>query len=191
MLNLQDDEVVIKVFHHHPMTFVLRALNYFFVSLPFYFVAFIISTALNSWQSVAIYLGIFAVFLIITAYDLILFFLDKLVITNRRIIHVDWNSAFSRCEAEAELLDIQDITTKEMGIFAAFKMFDYGLFALETASTKTSIIFKDAPDPEGIKHFIYRLYQKPSRIESALNLNKVHDTARQIQDEEAATARSQ
>jgi hypothetical protein len=190
-MNLHDEESVIKVFHHHPTTFLLRGMNYFVVSLPFYFVGSFFNTVLPPMGMVAIYAAITVVFGMFTAYDLILFFLDRLVITNRRIIHVDWKSALSRSEAEAELLDIQDITTKEMGLFSALKFFDYGLFMLETASTKTSIIFNDAPDPEGIKHFIYRLYQKPSRIESAPNVSSIHDTARQIPEEEAAATRRQ
>jgi hypothetical protein len=190
-MNLQDEENVIKVFHHHPTTFFIKAVNYLIVSLPFYFMGYLISTALNKWQAFGVYAVITAIFGFLIFYDLMLFFLDHLIITNRRIIHVDWKSAFSRTEAEAELLDIQDITTKEMGVFSALKMFDYGIFTLETASTKTSIIFADAPDPEGIKHFIYRLYQKPSRIESASNVSSVHDTARQIPEEEAAATRRQ
>jgi len=190
-MNLQDEENVIKVFHHHPTTFFIKALNYAVVSFPFYFVGYLVATALNGWQAFLIYASITLIFGFLVFYDLLLFYLDHLIITNRRIIHVDWKSAFSRTEAEAELLDIQDITTKEMGIFSALKMFDYGMFTLETASTKTSIIFTDAPDPEGIKHFIYRLYQKPSRIESASNESSVHDTARQVTKEEASTTRRQ
>ncbi len=33
-------------------------------------------------------------------------------------------------------------------------MFDYGVLRLETASSKTTIIFTEAPDPEGIKRFV-------------------------------------
>ena len=189
-MNLHDEENVIKVYHHHPTTFVLRAMNYVIVSIPFFFVGSFFSALLSGGQMFFIYLGIAVLFIFLAFYDLALFYLDHLVITNRRIIHVDWKSALSRREAEAELLDIQDITTKEMGIFSAMRIFDYGLFMLETASTKTSIIFTDAPDPEGIKHFIYHLYQKPSRIGAGL-VSSNYDTARETVDEEAATSRRQ
>ena len=185
-MNLAEEENILKTYHHHPTTFFFRIVNYFVVSLPFYLVASFFYAVFNPWQMVMVFGVITLIFGLFAVYDLVLFYLDRLIITNRRIIHVDWKSALSRAEAEAELLDIQDITTKEMGIFAALKIFDYGLFMLETASTKTSIIFKDAPDPEGIKHFIYRLYQKPSRIEPANNVSSIHDTARQVTEEESA-----
>jgi hypothetical protein len=187
-MNLSDQETILKVYHHHPTTFFFRLVNYIIVSLPFYFVAAFFYTVFSPWQMVILFGTITLIFGFLTMYDLVLFYLDQLIITNRRIVHVDWKSALSRSEAEAELLDIQDITTKEMGIFSALKIFDYGLFMLETASTKTSIIFPDAPDPEGIKHFIYRLYQKPSRIEPANNESSIHDTARQVTEEEAAVS---
>ena len=185
-MNLADEENVIKVYHHHPTTFFFRLTNYLIVSLPFYFVASFFYTVLAPWQMVILYAAITVIFGLVAVYDLTLFYMDKLVVTNRRIVHVDWKSAFSRSEAEAEFADIQDITTKEMGVFSTLWIFDYGLFMLETASTKTSVIFLDAPDPEGIKHFIYRLYQKPSRIEPANQVSSIHDTARQIAEEEAA-----
>jgi len=61
-MNLQDEENVIKVFHHHPTTFFIKAINYLFVSLPFYFVGYFISTALNGWQALMVYGSITIVF---------------------------------------------------------------------------------------------------------------------------------
>ena len=80
--------------------------------------------------------------------------------TNKRIIHVDWKKLTQRNEAAAEHEDIQEIWTKEKGIFSAVPILDYGLFRLETASKNMAILFEDAPDPEGIKKYIYDL--KPS-----------------------------
>ncbi len=191
LINLQDEETILKVYHHHLTPTALRAVKIVIVSLPFYLVGAFFYAVFKPWQMLILFGVITALFVLVAAYDLILFWLDALVITNRRIVHIDWKSAFQREEVEAELLDIEDITTQEMGIFSALKMFNFGLFKLETASTKASIIFLDAPDPEGIKHFIYHLYQKPSRIEPAGNVSSINDTARQIADEEAAISRRQ
>ena len=82
------------------------------------------------------------------------YILDKLIITNYRIIWVDWQSIFKREEHEAELIDIQDIETLEKGILSKVKFFDYGLLGIETAASKSCIIFKDCPNPEEVKTFI-------------------------------------
>lgn len=88
------------------------------------------------------------------------YLLDKLVITNKRVIWIDWHSLFKREEHEAELFDIQDIQTRETGILSKLRIFDYGLVEVETASSKTCIIFIDCPDPEGTKNFILSQLEK-------------------------------
>ncbi len=85
------------------------------------------------------------------------YWLDKLVVTNQRIILINWQTLLARNESEAFLHDIQDIQTKEKGFLANFKIFDYGLFKLETASSQVTIMFDNAPDPEGIRRFVYHL----------------------------------
>jgi len=186
---LQENECLIKTFHHHPITFVFKALNFIVVSIPFYFVATFFSGLLSPIQMVWVYAGITGVFGLLMAYELYFFYFDRLVITNRRILHVDWTGAFSRAEHEAELSDIQDVGTEEAGLLAFLPIFDFGKFVVETASTKTTITFTDAPDPEGIKHFVYHLNVKPSRIGGSLT--PVDDTARYVYDEEAAISRRQ
>lgn len=93
-------------------------------------------------------------FSIIILYLALIYWLDKLIITNKRAIHVDWILLSKRTEGEALLYDIQDIHTQEKGLFSALYLFDYGVIRLETASSKTTIIFIQAPDPEGIKTFM-------------------------------------
>ena len=180
-MHLNDDEEVVKTYHHHGTTFALRAFGMLFVSFPFYLVAFFLSTVLSPASMAMTYGGITLIFGLVMAYDLILYYFDRLVITNRRVVHIDWKSAMKRDEHEAEISDIQDVSTEEAGIFAILPIFDYGTFKLETASTKTSIVFTEAPDPEGIKHFIYHLNIKPSRIGSS-KFTPIDDTARQTVD---------
>lgn len=188
-MHLQEDEQLIKTYHHHPAIFLFKALNFTIVSLPFFFVATFFSGLLNTAQMVMVYGGIATVFALLLTYELYFFYFDRLVITNKRILHVDWNGAFSRSEHEAELSDIQDVGTEENGLLAFIPFFDFGTFVVETASTKTTITFKDAPDPEGIKHFVYHLNIKPSRI--GASVTPVDDTARYVHDEEAAVSRRQ
>ncbi len=189
-MHLAKDEQAIKIYHHHLTTFLLRACVMIIVSLPFYFMAAIISGILSPANAILTYAGITVIFGLAMLYDLGLFYLDRLVITNKRVVHIDWKSALKRDEQEALIMDIQHISTQESGIFSFLPFFDFGTFKLETASTKTSVIFNDAPDPEGIKHFIYHLNIKPSRIRAGL-VTPIHDTARQIVEEEAGVSRRQ
>ena len=83
-----------------------------------------------------------------------------MIITNKRVVWIDWKTIFRREEHEAELIDIQDIETKEHGILSQLKIFDYGYFEIETAASKVCIRFNDCPDPETVKHFILSQMEK-------------------------------
>jgi hypothetical protein len=158
-VNLQDDERLIKTVHHHPTAFGLRLAKIIITSFPFFFLAFLASFILDSTVNIIVFMSITLLFSIVLLYDFLMFYLDALVITSKRVVHVDWVNLFRKKESEAKLDDIQDIQTWENGFLAKFRIFDYGHFELETASTKTTIVFTDADDPEGIKHFIYSLSQ--------------------------------
>jgi len=86
-----------------------------------------------------------------------MYWLDRLIVTNHRVVYIDWKYLTIRNEYGADLGDIQDIITKEKGFLAHFRMFDYGEFRLETASNRAIIVFVDAPDPESLRQFVYKL----------------------------------
>ncbi len=188
---LKENEEVIKIFHHHYTPLVLREIKVALLSIPFFFVAWLFSSLLNFWTMFAIYSVVGGAFLLAIVYDATLYWLDRLVITNIRVLYIDWKNMFSRSEHEAELVDIQDIETTESGVLSFLPIFDYGNFMLETASAHTIINFNEAPDPEGIKHFIYHLNVKPHRIRHAATLTEEDDKARQSAEEAASVTRRQ
>ncbi len=166
-MRLDSDESKIKTFLHHPLPFVFMVIKTAIASLPFFLVASFFRDVLDSTQMFYTYAAITGIFVLIVAYEALVYFLDRLVITNKRIVHVDWKTLFRVEESGAEFHEIQDIETTGPGILAIFPFLNYGKFILETAATTTAIIFKNATDPEGIKHFIYHLQQKHSIIMEA------------------------
>jgi len=188
-MQFKGDESKIKTFFHHPLPYFFRAVQIVVVSFPFFFVASFFQGTLDQTTMFFVYFGIGALFSLILLYDGFLYFMDRIILTNKRIIHVDWRSLVDREETEADLNDIQDISTKEYGILSSIALFDYGTFHVETAASKAAIIFKNATDPEGIKHFIYHLQQKPSRIENEALESPTYDRAYEEKDEAAGVGR--
>lgn len=188
-MKLKENEYVVKVFHHHLSAMILRMSLIALTSIPFFFVAFIVSHILDPVQAIFVYLAVFVCFALVMFYDGLLYHLDRLIITNYRIIYIDWQGAFSRNEHEAELIDIQDIETREKGVLSFLPFMDYGTMTIETASAHTIVKFTEAPDPEGIKHFIYHLNVKPNRIRP-VGLSTADDKARQT-DQDIAVSRKQ
>lgn len=159
-MKLLTGEKIFKVYHHHPLFFMLRVIKVWGASLPFFFVAFVFAPLFNFAAQVYLYGGIITLFALATCYDMLIYYLDTLVLTNKRLVHLDWINPFKYVEIEAMLDDIQNVESQESGFLSKFKFFDFGTFILETASTKMTITFPEAPDPEGIKFFIYNISKK-------------------------------
>lgn len=175
-MHLQQDESLIKTFYRHPFPYALRIIGIAIASLPFFFVASFFQGVFDSSQMLAVYATIAGLFVLFGAYFTLLFFLDRLVITNERVVHITWRNLLTRDENEAELDDTLEIQTQEFGILSSLRIFDYGTFHLETAASDFPIVFKYANDPEGIKHFIYHLQQKPSKIRALSDTHFSHDS---------------
>lgn len=156
-MHLREGEVVLKVYHHHPTPFVYDLLKVFIGAFPFFLLSYFFQPAMSASAFFALQVGIFVLFALIIIYVSLIYWLDKLVITNMRVVFINWKYLTMKDEAEAMLSDIQDIQTEENGLLATLWIFDYGLFRLDTASSYVTIEFPDAPDPEGIRRFIYHL----------------------------------
>ncbi len=163
-MHLSPDENILKTFYHHPLPLLGSVLGVAIASLPFFFVASFFQGVLNSKQMFTLYAGILALFLLVAIYVSVLYFWDRLIVTNKRIVHVDWKGLFLSEEVEADLSDIQDIAIKQLGLLTSFSIFNFGTFQVATASAKASIIFKHASNPEEIRNFIYHIQIKPTKI---------------------------
>jgi hypothetical protein len=165
-MRLDEDEIKVKTFFHHPIPFAILLVKTAVVSFPFYLVATFFNGLLDPTRMFLTYLVISAVFALVMIYETFLYFIDRLVVTNKRIVHLEWKSLFNSDESGAEFSEIQDIETKVHGILSTISIFNFGSFILETSATHTGITFLNATNPEAIKHFVYHLQQKPTRIEA-------------------------
>ncbi len=156
-MHLREEEQILKVYHHHPTPFVFNILKVFLGTFPFFLIIFLLKESVNMQWYILLHFIVFILFSLIAVYMSLIFWLDKLIITNHRIIFVNWKYLTVRDEVEAYFNEIQEINTKEKGLLSYFRAFDYGSIRVETAASHVSIDFQDAPDPEGIRRFIYHV----------------------------------
>lgn len=159
-MKLQINEKIIKVYHHHKFFFIWRGVKIWAASMPFFLVAYFFAPLTGNAAYWSANVTIMILFALIHLYDFIMYYLDTLVLTNQRLVHLDWIHPFKYLETQAMLNDIQNIESVENGFLSRFPLFDFGVFLVETASTKTVIHFPEAPDPEGIKFFLTNLARK-------------------------------
>lgn len=159
-MHLHSDEEVLRIIKRHKTPYVLKVLMILSIAMPLYFILILIQRAAGTnW--IILGFAVISFFLgVIIALVSLDYLLDKLVITNKRIVWVNWKSLFKREEHEVELSDVQDIEIRERGIISKIPYFNYGLLVVETAASKTAITFQDCPNPEQINHFLIAQTQK-------------------------------
>lgn len=92
------------------------------------------------------------------------FYLDLLLITNDRLLHIEQQNLFARTISELDLCNIQDITSEVEGFFPS--IFKYGTLNIQTAGAVEKFIMEDIPHPETLRQVLLdladedRKYQK-------------------------------
>ena len=83
------------------------------------------------------------------------FYLDVWIITNDRIVDIEQFGLFSRTISELDLYRLQDVTADIHGFFST--LFKYGTLTVKTASTNLNIVFRNVPNPNGVRQHLLEL----------------------------------
>jgi len=156
-MELREGENILKVYHHHPTPFLWILVKVAVSFSPFYLFIYLFQGSMSMKVAFIINLIFFVILILVLLYLIFIYWLDRLIITNHRIIFKDYKFLTVSEESQASIYDIQDIVTKEKGILSYFLIFDYGLFRIETAASKSTVIFENAPNPEGIRQYIFEV----------------------------------
>jgi len=89
--------------------------------------------------------------------NIIHWFFNIFIVTNKRIIDIDFVNLLYKEFSEAKIDKIQDISFQTMGILAT--MFDYGNVFIQTASEKPNFVFESVPKPAKVVDVISDLIQ--------------------------------
>lgn len=80
------------------------------------------------------------------------YYMDIWVVTNKRIIDIDYERLFDRSIHVLELTKVQDISTRVQGILGT--LFKYGSVIVQTAGTQDQFIIDQIADPEHLRDVI-------------------------------------
>ena len=75
-------------------------------------------------------------------------YFDVFIITDKRVIDIDFNNLLDKKFSEAKLSMIQDVTSRVSGLGQT--MFNYGTIHIQTAAEISYITFDKVPHPEKI-----------------------------------------
>lgn len=80
------------------------------------------------------------------------------IVTNRRVVDIDWLNLLYKQISSTQLEKIQDVTYKQGGILDSF--FDFGNVFIQTAGTEANFEFIAVPQPEKVVRQINEILEK-------------------------------
>lgn len=89
-------------------------------------------------------------------------YFNVFIITNRRVIDVDFYSMIHKDVSSAKLENIQDMSVVTHGVFAS--LIDFGTLYIQTAGQKPKIEFENIPHPSKVTKVLNELIAKKKKI---------------------------
>jgi hypothetical protein len=84
-----------------------------------------------------------------------LYYLDMWIVTDRRLIDIDYKGFFDRDIAMLRLDKVQDLTVQVQGVIGS--LLKFGHIVVQTAGTQEEFVIDQISDPEGLRDTISKL----------------------------------
>ena len=153
-----ENEEVILFLRAHPVTQIFWMIN----SIVFFMALFIMILFLPSIIGIkeTLFIILFGFVFIISYvwFNILSWFFNVGVITNERVVDIDFHSVIYKEISEARLNKIEDVTSKGAGYLGS--LFNFGNLFIQTAGTEANIEFVNIPDPSGASHIINEILGK-------------------------------
>jgi len=151
-------EKILLLLRAHPFTqlyWIINSIIFFIISI---FIPTILGSFLNFTQTLFINFFAFVAILSYILFNFINWYFNVGIITNKRIIDIDFTNILYKEITVARLDKIQDLTVKSGGYFEA--MFDFGTIFVQTAGSDANVEFNDVPYPSDVVQIVNKLLSR-------------------------------
>ncbi len=154
----QLNEEIILVLRAHPFSQISWIFNAVVLLLVLGLLNFILPLFFTS--SEIIFTNLFGVLIILSYvfFNFIHWFFNVGIITNKRVVDIDFENLLYKEVTEAQLNRVEDTTSKSGGFFESF--FNYGDLFIQTAGTHENIEFLNIPNPSDAIRIIQDLMER-------------------------------
>ena len=154
----EKDEDVVLIIRAHWIVYLPQVLGAFFLM----FFPFIIFFALGDLFSnfslfVALLIICFLISLSILVTSFVKWYYNVNIITDQKVLDLDFQNALAHNLAEAQLEKIEDVSHTSLGIVSS--LFDIGTVYIQTAGAKAEIEFQNIPRPRDVQDILYDLLE--------------------------------
>ncbi len=156
------DEEVVLVLRRHPVT----QLKKLFIILLSFFVPFLLFASpmldfLTPSLKFAVVVGWYSLLLSFILESFLVWFFNVFIVTDERIIDVDFMSLIYKNISSAKIESIEDITAATGGFLGS--MVDFGTVYIQTAGETPQLEFEDVPHPARISKILNELILEEER----------------------------
>ena len=146
------DEEIILLLRAHPVTQLPWVLNGIFILILLMFIDFFAGSFFSPAQLFVFNVGIISFIFAYYWFNFLSYFFNVGLITNKRILDVDFHAVIYKEVTEARISKIEDITAKTGGYAAS--LFNFGNVFVQTAGSELNIEFINVPRPTDVVKII-------------------------------------
>ena len=151
----KDEQVILVVRSHWIKYLPFGFVSLFILCFPLIFALVDITFSNNMILFLALFIPCLTLSLSVIVYAFVRWFYNVNIITDKRIIDLDFTSVSSHSLSEARLGKIEDITHKQLGFIGS--LFDVGTVYFQTAGATPEIEFDNIGSPRVIQDILYDL----------------------------------
>ena len=151
-------EKIILLLRAHPVTQLPWIINSVIIFTVIFVLNFVIPSFFSLNQNFVFNCFALAFTLSYIWFSFLNWYFNVGIVTDRRVIDVDFHQILYKEVTVARLKKIEDITVKSGGYFAS--LFDYGTVFVQTAGTEANVEFMNIPYPSQVVQQINKLLGK-------------------------------
>lgn len=153
----REEQVVLIIRSHWIVTIPYLFLSIFILILPFILGSLIPIFFYNISFLISLIISSLLVSLGILVNTFVKWFYTVHIITDQRVVDLDFINVMNHSRAEAQLERIEDITHKQLGVIGS--IFDAGSVYIQTAGAQNEIEFSNVPRPREIHDILFDLLE--------------------------------
>ncbi|MEI6477587.1 MAG: PH domain-containing protein [bacterium] len=170
----QPNEPVFVFARPYPLAFVPTAAIFIAILAFSFFGEYVVKNQLLtplspfSMNAGIIFLGLFQLATLLVFFIAVFdFYLDILIVTDRRLVEISQEMLFFRRISELDLENVEDVSSEEVGLFQT--VFNYGQVEVQTAGAKDNFMIENIYLPREVAAIVLDLKQQ---VEDNLEVNK-------------------
>ncbi len=159
----QGEEIVLVIRAHWIIYLPQILATLLVLALPWVIAGIIGSLFQNMTIFIALLLTSFLIAGSIVVSTILKWYYNVSIITDQRVIDLDFPNIMAHSMSEAQLEKIEDVTHKQLGILGSF--FDVGSVYIQTAGTAQNIEFANVPRPRDVQDILIDMLESKQKGE--------------------------